>query len=284
MSQGRKTRKQRQRQRQRQSRQKQTLHRGGATVGEGAHGVVYRPPLACNSSTPLPPELMTNAYVGKYVSAKNAQIEKTLSNKVKAINTESRYTVPIDAVCKIAETQPNTSFQSSKNRNTQVISKYSGFSVESLIPSIEVLNEPELYSKQMTPEAITVLFEGLKAIKALMPSLREFNEYYIHQDLHFGNIVWDGEHAKLIDFTEMEPISEVADRNREMYPGKSEEWLLEQVKSIDVSRLYDMVREIILSKFIQENFRDKFRIWQFLSPQIPRNRDSMYSRLEALPV
>lgn len=255
-------------------------------MGEGAYGAVYRPPLLCNSKTPLNASLKNNSHVGKYTGRNIGLKEKERSNLVKAVNKNSAYTVPVNTVCELADNQTNTEFERRPNREIQLISKYSGTSVKDLIPDVAILNDKELYPLAMTPDAEEKMLEGLRAIKSLAPHLREFNKHFVHNDLHFGNIVWDGTTARLIDFSELQTVPEAVeslqDRNRTMPTAEAE--LI--VKSIDPEGLYDSVLEVLTTKYIMNTpkMKEKFRAWQFGHPWKVRDIDTYYKRLESLPV
>lgn len=261
--------------------------RGGVKLGEGAFGAVYRPPLLCNRAHPINNTLKTNRYIGKHTGRNVGLRERNKSNLVRGLNANGVYTVPVNAVCNLAAEQTNTDFEAGRpNREVQLISKYGGASVESMIPETEILNDAELYPLVMTPEREALLFEGLRAIKALAPHLREFNRHFVHNDLHFGNIVWDGEYARLIDFSEVTNLEERKAELREQYPKATEAEIDMAAKTTDSARLFELVKEIINTKYIQNTprLRSLFRTWQFGNPYRLRDPDTLYTRLEALPV
>lgn len=257
--------------------------RGAAFLGEGAYGMVYRPPLECDPANALANEYRTNRYVGKYTSKRKAYEEKKRSNLTRILNANRRFTVPINAICKVAAEQANTNFSARPNYTMQIVSEFRGTSVEKLIPDEDVLNDSTTY-RHLTEEDITNLFQGLRAIKNLAPNLYIFNEHFVHNDLHFGNIVWDGEQARILDFGELETVRQAARRLQSMYPDLSLEEAIEEAKSIDIVKLFGFVVDIIKTKFIQERYKDMFRAWQFGNPTRFRSRDTYYERLAALPV
>ena len=264
---------------------KSKKQRGGVKIGEGALGAVYRPPLLCNTTRAINNSLKTNNYIGKYTGRNVGQREKNKSNLVRDLNRNGEYTVTVNEMCELAPNQTNTNFENRPNREIQLISKYAGTSVEDLIPEDKILDDPEVYV-HLTPEDIHKFYEGLRAIKSLAPRLREFNEHFIHNDLHFGNIVWDGTTARLIDFSELETLPEAIARLEEQYPDASEDEIETAAKSTDVARLYGLVKDILSTKFIMNTpeQKDRFRAWQFGHPYKIRDIDTYYRRLESLPV
>lgn len=270
------------------SRLKQTRKkiRGGAKIGEGVQGDVFRPPLQCTPNTQVNAHFMTNAYVGKQVSDENAGRELLKANNVNRINRNGIYTIRANTACRLNRIQQTSGFEWQNQRQTQLFSRYGGESVASLL-QLKFLDTPKDFS-MVNPDYI---LEGLRAIRSIIPHLREFHRHFVHNDLHVGNIVWDGTHARLIDFTDMEPVEHNIENLRKKYPTETDDRLYFKAIEKDMERLYKTVLKVLQSKYIQSNeqYRNQFRIWILGTPKggdfdPVRSLEIYYHKLETLPV
>ena len=120
--------------------------------------------------------------------------------------------------------------------------------------------------------------DDLRAIAYLVQKLHRLG--IIHNDLHLGNLVWDGESLHMIDFAELKTVDELI----EDYLMRKKQNPEETARKRDIEKLYHIVRNIARSKYMKKNHPTLLRYWLMSTPEDPRDLETYYSRLEALPV
>jgi hypothetical protein len=247
--------------------------KGGRKIGQGSYGVVYKPPLICSRK----PEISTkyrDGFVGKQVTEEEVDKEIHASDLIETVDPNEDYTLHVRAYCDISPEQENANFLDISQGDMQLIYRDGGQSLYSLMDP-DILNFDDV-----TDVNFDNLILGLRLIKGFMPNLREFNQHFIHNDLHLGNIVWDGEALRMIDFAELKTVDELI----EIYAKHNKKNPEEMARKRDVEILYHIVRDIARSKYMKNNHPALLRYWLMSTPEEPRELETYYERLEALPV
>jgi hypothetical protein len=179
--------------------------RGGARIGKGAFGVAYRPPLLCDASSNVNEKYKSDKYVGKVMKEPQLQHEFDVSQKVLEFDPTHEITLPVEAMCKLAGLQTNDTFVPPRNGSTvgQLISEFGGDSLYSMFQT-DFLDDYTQFSKIQHER----FFDALRALVIFQTGFRTFSLYFVHGDLHTGNIVWDGSRARMIDFWFLMTIEE----------------------------------------------------------------------------
>jgi hypothetical protein len=244
--------------------------KGGKKIGEGSYGVVYKPPLKC-SKNPEISEKYRDGFVGKQVTDEEVDKEIEASDLIETIDPNEDYTLQVRAYCEISPEQENANFSDISQGDMQLIYRDGGQSLYSLM-------EPDRLDFDEVNFDNLIL--GLRLIKGFIPTLREFNQHFIHNDLHLGNLVWDGEAIHMIDFAELKPLDELIKN----YSKRNKQNPEELARKRDVEILYHIVRNIARSNYINKNHPTFLRYWLMSTPEDPRELETYYERLEALPV
>ena len=249
---------------------KNRARKGGKKIGEGSYGVVYKPPLKC-SRRPEISKKYRDGFVGKQVTEEEKKKEIHASDLIETIDPNEDYTLHVRAYCDISPEQENANFLDIRQGDVQLIYRDGGQSLYSLMePDTLDFDEVNFYN----------LILGLQLIKGFIPFLREFNQHFIHNDLHLGNLVWDGESLHMIDFAELKTVDELI----EDYLMRKKQNPEETARKRDIEKLYHIVRNIARSKYMKKNHPTLLRYWLMSTPEDPRDLETYYSRLEALPV
>jgi hypothetical protein len=247
--------------------------KGGKKIGEGSFGVVYKPPLKCHRAPEIS-EKYRDGFVGKQVTEDEVDKEIEASDLIEKIDPNEDYTIQVRAYCDISPEQENANFLDISQGNMQLIYRDGGQSLHSLM-------EPdELDFDNIEDINFDNIILGLRLIKGFIPILREFNQHFIHNDLHLGNIVWDGESLHMIDFAELKPVDELI----KIYSKHNKQNPEELARKRDIEVLYDIVRNIARSNYMKKKQPTFLRYWLMSTPEEPRDLETYYSRLEALPV
>lgn len=230
--------------------------KGGAIIGSGAYGIVFKPPLACEH--PIEHFPNTEEFVGKLTSAETAAREMSMSAKIRGADSEGIIASVPSVSCKIAAAQTNSNWAntaehaSMQHMNTQMISRYGGitlFSIEENLKKLSGLNPSEL--KKLKLEVLRII----RAISVLL--LRYINILkpigIVHDDIDTKNILYNPTTgiAILIDF---DPIyADVLKRKAEEAKeaggaGAGETESEEKTIDFDILKIYE-----ILLKFVRDD-------------------------------
>ena len=136
------------------------------SIGPG----VFKPPLLCSGVRSDSPD-----FVSKLLNEEEADLEFSKSSLVRLLDPDERWSITPLRMCDLAEKQTNKNYANANGANTLLISKYGGVGLLSLLK--------KSWSK-------LPLF--IKVVKSIIPGLDILNKEYLHGDLHFNNIVWDG--------------------------------------------------------------------------------------------
>ena len=240
--------------------------RGGKKIGHGEYGNVYMPLLKnVNHSE----KNYTEGYVGKVMNEADAKIEYTNSMKVRALDPEGLWSITVMAMSRLANSQNNANFgRSEQNRKTkknkfiknaglnnpdplllfkpsttQLIYKHGGKSLAGLLTK----SGTHVFGDTFDVSDINVekLSEFIQACKSIVPGLNALNKKYVHQDLHLGNILWDGKTARMIDFGEMVTIEERFAAKKKNFVGNLEALGLRKRTGNAGLQLYDVIMDRI---------------------------------------
>ena len=159
---------------------------GGAKIGEGATGSVYRPALPCIEGT----KYSTDEYVSKVVEFTTAEREFSASEYIKnAIPSYNKYFCLVEHYCQFEPTNNINTGPPTEFRDYLSISPFCGEAVSYVL------------RKENITESIFIgiLFYTITLIEGIR-RLHDVN--VIHGDIHIGNILYDSKTRKLrlIDF------------------------------------------------------------------------------------
>jgi hypothetical protein len=157
-------------------------------MNKGSFGKLYRPPLEC-------PESSYNGlsnYVGKITDFPMEEFKD--GEKIRAYEDWAGWACPAIAIC-------NT-----PHDGKQLIFRYCGTPIEDLLVKsgkfkdemLEYADEPRL-----NPAGFDILVTHLIEF---LPYVLKLNKTYIHNDLHYRNILFDGNRFYMIDFATLKPI------------------------------------------------------------------------------
>jgi len=244
------------------------VKKGGKKIGEGSYGIVYNPPLMCTRNPEINKKYR-DGFVGKQVTDEEVEKEIQATELIETLDPKEDYTLHVRAYCEISPEQENTNFSDISQGDMQLIYRDGGQSLYSLIKpdDLEDVNFDNL------------IF-GLRLIKGFIPTLREFNQHFIHNDLHLGNLVWDGEAIHMIDFAELKSVDELI----KIYSKRNKKNPEELARKRDIEILYHVVRDIARSTYMKNKYPGLLRYWLMSTPEEPKDLETYYSRLEALPV
>jgi hypothetical protein len=277
--------------------------RGGRKVGEGVYGQVFRPPLHCKGESV---QKWSNDYVSKTVY--KAVSEKELHNSllVKSLDPHGEWSITAESICEVNKVQTNEDYKSGDERTEQIIFRYGGVSLDSLLQKPNVKGNPMYLINKITEEGKMDIhaFESLQSeglaelvrqVKKLLPKLDVLNKRYCHGDLHFKNIVTDGEIPRLIDFDSLYQVEVQYAEEKKLLDRcvkiKSDcEWLTDRldltlydsVRSDDVRRLWQGFVTIFESEWIKEVFPRKYDAW--LNKEKPYFRSDYVLSIYSIPV
>lgn len=267
---------------------------GGAILGKGTFGVVFRPPLLCD---PPRTEQTTENQVGKVQDREQEENEIQVSESLKILDPDMDQTIPILASCALAETQTNLnqkqnmnrSFNNSRNNHTvsdytkqkqQIISKQGGPNAQEWLEDHFLLPTPSISQRVQWSIA---LYHFFRALKDFLPFLQAFNQFWIHNDLHLRNLVQDGERIRMIDFGITESRDEVANR-LQMKMNKNMDKINRRLDMLDVSMLQNDLREFLKEKPHTARLTYPLRVWlESKFAQAPITAEKIQDSLFALP-
>lgn len=285
--------------------------RGGKKIGRGEYGNVYRPVLKnANHSE----NRYSEGYVGKVMKEEDAKIEYANSMKVQALDPEGLWSITAIKMSRLANSQNNANFErSEQNRKTkknkfikntgltnpdplllfypsttQIIYKYGGQSLASLLTK----SGAHVYGGNYDVSDINTekLPEFVQACKSIIPGLNVLNKKYIHQDLHLGNILWDGKTARMIDFGEMVSVEERFAAKKSNFIGNLEALglrkrtgnaalqlydvimdridmiIMEDAVKYDAYVIYENLHGVLRMDWVKERFPGKYDDWLKLTP------------------
>jgi hypothetical protein len=175
--------------------------RGGKRIGEGATGKVYVPVLACNDGSEAP--FRGPGFVGKAIA--ETSLARELRHQAALASLGDSVIAPIHH-CLLAEAQTNANFieNSDKAMYENETSPHLGkkkYLTYQVIYRNGGRNVADLLADRSNHRVI------FQAIKDFIPVLREFNQRFIHFDLHLENLVFDGTRIRIIDFENMRPAT-----------------------------------------------------------------------------
>jgi len=263
---------------------KQSSLRGGKKIGEGSFGQVFAPPLKCKGDDGS--KVYGEGYVSKILNADDIDEEYHNALLVKAMDPEGIWSITPEKACELANVQTNANYKAN-DKTHQIIYKHGGRSVMNLLLAPEHTGDPFKYIRGINAEGEddksvfafldpSGLSEVIKAIKKIIPSLDILNTKYLHDDLHSGNIVYDGTNARLIDFASLKPVETViaseskflrkclaaSDEERCLYAKKMIEKIVNDTsRTRDIKTIWLDLVEIIQSPWVTETFPGKFTTW-----------------------
>jgi hypothetical protein len=256
---------------------RRTRKRGGRLLGHGIQGAVYTPPLECASGYNA--RWQGEGYVAKVMDAEEARNEYRNSFLIRQLDPDGAWSILAEQSCEISPSQANANYKNSPDRRTQLIFRNGGKSLldyliqnggdsEKFVFYLEGIDDggdpdPQAFSYLNYHRLSTVI----SAIKRLMPALDILNSKYSHTDLHLGNIVYDGETPRLIDFSTLSPVDkEIAlEMGHWTELGISkltkghlwQEYLIseataDKIRTNDIAHLFKSIYSILASKWVRK--------------------------------
>lgn len=304
---------------------------GGAKIGEGAYGLVYRPPLHCIRPAP---EYNSDAYISKVLLEKDMIKEMNASDYLSELDPDETWSIRASHGCILGLEQENSNFKSDKDAQYQVIYKYGGRTFETLmlvddergdmdlragvssnatrsnrsgsyrsvsmgrshVNFIDYLNNSSKWAMLSADGFILVIH----LIKELLPHIKYMNDTIFHCDLHFGNMLYDGTSARLIDFG-------IFRNKKDRHADVKARWMKEyldygvqpaampyvmedlaplidaEVENTDLFTLYKGLRLVIDSEWGKTMFKKTFKYWRIDNLVRPRTYDGLYKAIMSLP-
>lgn len=272
------------RQTRRQSKGRRKSIRGGKKIGQGSFGQVFAPPLKCKGNNNS--KVYGEGYVSKILRGSDVEEEYEKAMLVKAMDPEGAWSITPEKGCVLAAEQTNTNYTPGEETD-QIIYKHGGRSVMNLLLAPEHTGDPFKYIRGINAKGVydksvfafldpSGLSEVIKSIKNIIPSLDILNTKYLHNDLHSGNIVYDGATTRLIDFASLTPVETIlaseskflknclktSSDERCSYAKKIIEKIVNDTcRTRDVKTIWLDLVEIIQSPWVTETFPGKFTAW-----------------------
>jgi hypothetical protein len=202
-------------------------------------------------------------------------LEKEYRNSflVKALDPENAWSITALHACTMMKEQ-QSDFQTH-----QLIFKNGGKSLADLLLKPDVqghwshyIGDEADYSN-LEPNGVQLVIEQVKKI---LPGLEQLNTKYLHDDLHFGNIVTDGKTPRLIDFASLRPLEEkIAEEQKLMnrcitvtkvstcswLPERLQLLVTDEAKSRDIQALWSDLYELLSSPWVTATFPNKYTEW-----------------------
>ena len=177
---------------------KRRTRRGGVIIGEGSNAVVYSKPDPIQRQLPKGCE-WKDGYVMKVFEPEvtfKARREWLITGKLRENKPEGM--IYPESQCIL------------KDGRYAIFSPKGGQSLFELFYSNDVIDTPEKLQDVVrgyleTPTVVRnqeLIPKVVEALKVLRGQIENMNKNIIHTDIHEGNVVFDGEVARLIDFGE----------------------------------------------------------------------------------
>lgn len=259
---------------------------GGRKLGHGVQGDVYTPPLECASGSNA--RWHGEGYVAKLMDAEEARNEYKNSFLIRQLDPDGMWSIHAEQACEISSSQPNANYTNSPEKRTQLIFRNGGKSLldyliqnggdsDKLVFYLQGIDE----GGDPDPQAFDYLNYShlgtiLSVVKRLLPALDILNSQYTHNDLHLGNIVYDGHTPRLIDFSSLAPVEKSISFEMGHWTelgisklAKGHPWqeyliseaTADKIRSNDVAHLFKSIYMILASKWIRDVSSGRFRGW-----------------------
>jgi hypothetical protein len=273
---------------------------GGKKIGEGSYGKVFRPPLQCLRPSP---QFDSSKYISKVLALEDLDKEMAASDILKNLDPEGIWSIRSEHFCTLGLKQDNANYNESVSEKYQVVYKYGGVDFDHLMfkegaSSLDdnfykYINDSEMWSKLSKDGFVLIA----RLIKELLPNLRKMNEEMYHCDLHFGNIVYDGQNARLIDFGVFKTRENLIIQMRKAWenrylsygvvPGAAMAYVLQDLEPLienqafttDIETIYRHLHAIINSGWGKSVFKDVYKYWRIKHIGIPRSYDEFYDAI-----
>jgi len=256
---------------------------GGKKIGEGTFGKVFSPPLKCKEST----KTYGEGYVSKILEERFVEEEYENSRKVRLMDPEGIWSVTAEHACMLGEKQDNADYVKDME-NYVIIYKNGGVSLYDLLLKPGIYGKPHLYVNgfiengvedpsvfdMLDPDGLSRL---IQATKGILAGLDVLNTRYIHGDLHLGNIVYDGERARLIDFASLKLVEDIYNVEKEefdlcvlihpkvkkcnQYAGTVNRLIVDMASCKDLNTLWHDLQKLLRSEWVSRTFPGKFDAW-----------------------
>lgn len=267
------------------------LYKGGSKIGQGAFGTVFSPPLKCGDGTNV--KWDSTKYVSKTTSEEFLEREFVNSLLLKKLDPEGEWSVTAEHACKIGPGQNSRNYEPGKSNTYQIIFKNAGVNLYDLLLKPGIKGDAFYYKdgllekggaedfsvfSNLDPNGLILL---IKQLKLLLPKLAILNLTYIHRDLHFGNIISDGNTPKIIDLDSLTTVESLVSEQKKLYHGclkvkKGCDWvkqqlekcIMDEVMSIDIYNIWNELNLLLKSKWVQAVFPGKYDRWLSINDSI----------------
>jgi hypothetical protein len=292
-------------------RTRRTRKRGGRKVGHGTEGEVYTPPLRCDGEKNL--EWQSPDYVSKVTDSDGVKQEYIASFRVRQLDPLGEWSIHAEQKCEISPKQTDTNYKTAADRREQLIFKNGGSSLldylldnggrpehfDFYLQGIDEGGDPDprAYS-YLKYEHLTTVIE---LIQRLLPKIDILNTTYLHGDLYIGNIVYDGDRPRIIDFGQLSSIDTEVEKalSRWNELGVSalvkghphQEYLIERstrdnASASDMASLYHNLLMILASKWVKTQSGGRYEDWlrKYRDPRILHFRSDYKVAIMEIPV
>lgn len=255
---------------------RKTRRTGGKKLGQGTRGAVYSPPLKCQEGDD--DTWATPKYVSKTILDEHLETEYRNSFLVRELDPKNKWSLTAIHACTIRKSQPNVNYKPGL-QTRQLIFKNGGKSLADMLVKAGVqhewyscINDPAKFI-HLEPKALPIV---IKQLKKILPGLEQLNAKYVHNDLHFGNIVTDGKTPRIIDFSSMQPVDKkIAEEKKLMskcirvkkdavcswVPERLQLLVADKAKSSDIQTIWLELYDLLSSPWVTVTFPNKYTEW-----------------------
>ena len=264
--------------------------RGGAKLGEGQYGIAFRPPLRCEGDAHA--ELINERYVGKVLPASAAEHEVANGLQIALLDPSGVWSAPCTVACTPAAGEGSANiaaFVAARSTNRayqqpmrQIIAPYAGRSLFQLLVREGASFNESMFNQvgrfgDLIPEQLDTF---VRLIKDFLPTVNTLNKTMLHGDLHPGNIAWDGERLRMIDFGEMRSVQSMLEFRKnhwsdlfDGYDGIPDDLkedllteimrnvILDEARSMDMNTLFSGILAVIGSRWVNQTFPGRYNQW-----------------------
>uniref|UniRef100_A0A6C0DVN1 Aminoglycoside phosphotransferase domain-containing protein n=1 Tax=viral metagenome TaxID=1070528 RepID=A0A6C0DVN1_9ZZZZ len=289
---------------------RRTRKRGGRRLGQGVEGEVYTPPLRCSGVADV--EWQSPDYVSKVTDAAGVEQEYKASYLIRQLDPAGDWSIHAEQRCAILPKQANANYRTAADRLEQLIFRNGGASLlDYLLDQSGRSEHFQFYIQGITeagdpdPRAYTYLNYShlttvIELVKRLLPKIDLLNSIYLHGDLHLGNIVYDGDRPRIIDFAGLSPIDAEVERANSVWSELGVDALVkghpqqmnlideatrDKAAARDLATLFHNILTILASKWVQAESGGRYDEWvkKYRDPTILHFRSDFKVAIMEIP-